>query len=75
MFPFCSPILRDAPDPVTADVRTGLAEAVEIMLAGGFRHLPVTDCGRVIGIPSMREIPTEYRRMRNAPRAEQAQPA
>jgi CBS domain-containing protein len=54
---------------VTADVRTGLAGALDLMLAGGFRHQAVTDGGRVVGILSMRDIPTEYRALR------QAQPA
>jgi signal-transduction protein with cAMP-binding, CBS, and nucleotidyltransferase domain len=61
---------------VTGGVRTGLAEALDIMLAGGFHHLPVTDGNRVVGILSMRDIPTEYRTMRERLRElRHAQPA
>ena len=33
------------------------SEAMEIMLKGRFRHLPVCDNGRVVGIVSMRDLP------------------
>ncbi|MGH1590126.1 CBS domain-containing protein [Methylobacterium phyllosphaerae] len=51
------------PDPQTIDVGDSLADALQKMLDGHFRHLPVTQSGRAIGMISMRDIPTEYRLM------------
>ena len=51
------------PDPVTIDVRRSLAEALQTMHRCGCRHLPVTDGGAVVGMLSMRDIPTESRDM------------
>ena len=34
------------------------------MLDGHFRHLPVMQAAQVVGMISMRDIPTEYRLMR-----------
>ena len=31
-------------------------EAAKLMLAGGIRHLPVVDDGKVIGMVSMRDV-------------------
>jgi CBS domain-containing protein len=42
------------PETVVADERTGHAAA--IMLHGGFRHLPVVDGDRPIGIVSIRDL-------------------
>lgn len=51
------------PSPVTVRSDTKVADAMEAMVTGGFRHLPVVDDGRVVGMLSMRDIPTEYRLM------------
>jgi CBS domain-containing protein len=45
-----------SPDPVTIGSDTTVAEALDQMLFGGFRHLPVMDGDAVIGIVSMRDI-------------------
>lgn len=44
------------PDPITGSPDTGAAEAAEIMLERGFRHLPVVENGRPIGIVSVRDV-------------------
>ena len=41
---------------LTASATTGLPEAMAIMVDGHFRHLPVVDHGRVIGMVSMRDL-------------------
>lgn len=51
------------PNPKITGPDTSLANAVEIMVKGGFRHLPVVKEGNVLGMLSMRDIPTEYRLM------------
>jgi CBS domain-containing protein len=43
-------------DPITAEPGLELEKAQEIMLSSGFRHLPVVERGRVIGIVSLRRI-------------------
>jgi CBS domain-containing protein len=43
-------------DPVTADADMDAAEATEIMMSRGFRHLPVVDGKTLIGIVSLRDI-------------------
>ena len=43
-------------DPVTATVGTDLGEAARTMLDQGFRHLPVVDDDRAIGIVSIRDV-------------------
>jgi CBS domain-containing protein len=43
-------------DPVTATVATDLGEAARTMLDQGFRHLPVVDDDRAIGIVSIRDV-------------------
>jgi CBS domain-containing protein len=43
-------------NPETADPDEPLAQARLVMLHGGFRHLPVIDGGRLVGILSMRDI-------------------
>jgi CBS domain-containing protein len=42
-------------DPITADESTSIDEAMRTMLENGFRHLPVTEVGRTIGVVSLRE--------------------
>ncbi|SFC96773.1 CBS domain-containing protein [Tropicimonas isoalkanivorans] len=51
------------PDPVTVDQSVSLSDAMQIMLRGAFRHLPVMAAGRPVNMLSMRDIPTEYRLM------------
>ncbi|MBD0338970.1 MAG: CBS domain-containing protein [Thermoleophilia bacterium] len=43
-------------DPVVAEPDLGLEQAQEIMLSQGFRHLPVVEGGRVLGIVSLRRV-------------------
>ena len=43
-------------DPVVASPETTAAEALEWMLARGFRHLPVVNGGRVAGMVSIRDV-------------------
>ena len=43
-------------DPITATPDTSIEEAGRTMLEHGFRHLPVVDGDRAIGIVSIRDI-------------------
>ncbi len=43
-------------DPVTAPETMAIRRAARIMVARGFRHLPVVDGNRTIGIVSLRDI-------------------
>lgn len=43
-------------EPTTAPADQSIEDAVATMLDGGFRHLPVTDGGDVIGIVSLRAL-------------------
>jgi CBS domain-containing protein len=43
-------------DPKTVSESTDPVEAVEIMVDGGFRHLPVVEDERAIGIVSIRDL-------------------
>lgn len=43
-------------DPVTIGPETDSDAAAELMLSGGFRHLPVVDASRLIGIVSLRDV-------------------
>lgn len=43
-------------DPVTAEPDLALDKAQQIMLSSGFRHLPVVEGGRVLGIVSLRRV-------------------
>jgi CBS domain-containing protein len=47
--------------PETVSIDCPLAEALEVMLNGRFRHLPVMSNGEVVGVISMRDIPLEFR--------------
>ncbi|MGB0658744.1 MAG: cyclic nucleotide-binding/CBS domain-containing protein [Mangrovicoccus sp.] len=47
--------------PKTVSSTASLAEAMKIMGDGGFRHLPVIGDEALLGILSMRDIPTQYR--------------
>jgi CBS domain-containing protein len=50
-------------DPVTASVSTGLEQASRTMLEQGFRHLPVVEDDRPVGIVSIRDV-VEWTTMR-----------
>jgi len=43
-------------DPICAPPTTDLHEAVNMMLEGGFRHLPVVESGKLVGIVSTRDL-------------------
>jgi CBS domain-containing protein len=43
-------------DPETLTVDDSTREAAEIMVRGGFRHLPVVDGARPVGIVSIRDL-------------------
>jgi CBS domain-containing protein len=43
-------------DPVTVGPETDSEEAAGIMLASGFRHLPITEGSNVVGIVSLRDV-------------------
>jgi CBS domain-containing protein len=43
-------------DPFTLDAEASAQETLALMLAKGFRHVPVTDDGRLVGIVSMRDL-------------------
>jgi CBS domain-containing protein len=44
------------PDPVTATESTTAEEAAKIMLENDFRHIPVVDGERAIGVVSIRDV-------------------
>jgi len=43
-------------DPTTVEVSADVRTARNLMLDGGFRHLPVLELGRLVGIVSLRDI-------------------
>jgi CBS domain-containing protein len=43
-------------DPVTVPPDTDTEDAADMMLAQGFRHLPVVEGRKVVGIVSLRDI-------------------
>jgi CBS domain-containing protein len=43
-------------DPVTSEPDVDVDDAIELMMSNGFRHLPVIEGGRVVGIVSLRDI-------------------
>jgi CBS domain-containing protein len=43
-------------DPFTRDADAPAHETLAFMLAKGFRHVPVTDAGRLVGMVSMRDL-------------------
>lgn len=49
------------PSPRTIDADGDLAQALEIMSAGGFHHVPVMRGDEPIGLLSADDIPEEYR--------------
>jgi CBS domain-containing protein len=42
-------------DPVTIDVRRPFKHAMQMMIDGGFRHVPVVEGGSVVGVVSARD--------------------
>lgn len=44
------------PDPKTIQPGNDAGEALRFMLDSGFRHLPVVEGGKVVGIVSMRDL-------------------
>lgn len=47
-------------EPRTISAQTSVPDAIRVMLVGGFRHLPVTRGGTVIGMLSLRDIPHRF---------------
>lgn len=43
-------------DPITMDADSSAEQARRLMLSRGFRHLPVVDGGRVLGVVSLRGV-------------------
>ena len=43
-------------DPVTVDTGASNGEAAMMMIHGGFRHVPVVEGGRLMGIVSIRDL-------------------
>ncbi|HVL51187.1 MAG TPA: CBS domain-containing protein [Actinomycetota bacterium] len=43
-------------DPVSVPPDTDTSEAIQIMLKGGFRHLPICVEGNLVGLVSLREL-------------------
>ncbi len=54
-------IMTERPRIVSPE--TPVVDALRIMIAGGFHHLPVVENGRVLGLVAMKDIPVEYRLM------------
>jgi CBS domain-containing protein len=44
------------PDPTTIAPDASVRDALDLMLARGFRHLPVVEEGRVVGVVSIRDL-------------------
>jgi CBS domain-containing protein len=42
--------------PVTIPPDLSVEEALDLMLSKGFRHLPVEDGGKIVGVVSMRDL-------------------
>ena len=47
-------------DPITVQIDDSFSDALMAKLGENFRHLPVMDGDRVIGLLSYRDIPAEY---------------
>lgn len=43
-------------DPICAEPALEISKATQIMLDGGFRHLPIVQGGKLIGIVSLRDL-------------------
>ncbi len=44
------------PDPDTVDVEVEVDDAAAWMLAVGYRHLPITENGELVGVASMKDV-------------------
>jgi CBS domain-containing protein len=47
--------------PETVSTHCPIGEVLEVMISGGFRHLPVISDGEVVALVSMRDIFADYR--------------
>jgi len=45
-----------SPEPICCSPETDTEEAAEMMLSGGFRHLPVLEGDELLGIVSLRDV-------------------
>ena len=43
-------------DPICVPPQTEIAEAIRVMIEGGFRHLPIVKEGQLLGLVSLREL-------------------
>ena len=43
-------------DPITRGPEADTEEAADIMISGGFRHLPIAEDDRLLGIVSLRDV-------------------
>jgi CBS domain-containing protein len=43
-------------DPITVEASATVGEALDLMLSKGFRHLPVVEDGRLVGMVSLRDL-------------------
>lgn len=50
--------------PETVTIECPLLEALDVMIEGNFRHLPVMADGAVVSLISLRDIPAEFYLMR-----------
>jgi CBS domain-containing protein len=48
------------PDPVTVGLEDAVSDTLAARLGDAFRHLPVVDGDKVVGVLSFRDIPPEY---------------
>jgi CBS domain-containing protein len=44
------------PDPDTIDADMNVAEAADWLVASGYRHIPVVDGGRLVGVTSIKDV-------------------
>ena len=44
------------PDPLFATPATEVEDAARMMIVAGFRHLPIIEAGKLVGVLSMRDI-------------------
>jgi signal-transduction protein with cAMP-binding, CBS, and nucleotidyltransferase domain len=51
-------------DPITVTAGASLVSSLNVMFENRFRHLPVLEDERVLGVLSCRDIPAEYWMMR-----------
>ena len=45
-----------SPRPTSVEADLSIGQALDLMLQSGFRHLPVTEAGRLAGMVSMRDL-------------------